>query len=248
MTMEVSTVYSGAALYGTNAISEQVATASRKPVERLSQQAESTKVELSAFGQLKSATAQVETAAKALQDNKKLGAVADVAKAVQGFAEAANSQLKAAKQTALPVGSTRTANELHRAVEGFTGKDRQALSDIGIAFASDGSLKMDAKKLEAAFQANPNQMKETLNRVGKAAEDTSDRQLAGNGAVGGAISRLNEKLGNIQQQQTDVQARQEQSRKAVEEQDRRANLAQQIFSQQAFAFNGVGAYNRISFS
>lgn len=241
--MEVSTIYSGAALYGTNAISEQVATASRKPVERLSQQAESTKVELSAFGQLKSATSQVETAAKALQDNKNLGSAADVTKAVQGFAEAANSQLKAAKQTTLPLGSARTASELHRAVEGFTSKDRQSLNGIGIAFAADGSLKVDTKKLEAAYQANPNQVKETLNRVGKAAADTSDRQLAGNGAVGGAISRLNEKLGNIQQQQTDTQARLEQSRKAVEDQDRRANLAQQ-----AFSFNGVGAYNRVFYS
>lgn len=246
--MELSRLSGSASLYGSNAVSEQVTAATKKPAERLSQRAESTRVQLSAYGQLKSATAQVELAAKKLQDPSNLGSAADVGKAVKGFADAANSQLKAANQTAQSGASTRAASELRRAVEGFTGQEREALNRAGISFGQDGSVKVDAKKLEVAYQANPDQVKETLNRVGKAAADVSAKQVTDNGAVGGAINRLTEKLGSIQQQQADYQAALVQSQKAVQEQDRRANQAQQAAGQTAFGFNGVGAYNQIFYS
>lgn len=244
--MELSKTLNGASQYGvTSAIREQVAAAAKKPLERLSQQAESTRVQLSAVGQVKSATAQVEAAAKKLQDGKNVGSAADAAKAAQGFADAFNAQLKAGKETS-GAGSARAANEVKRAVEGPGGADRAALQQAGITFAKDGSAKVDAKALEKAYQANPEQVKQTLGRLGTAAADTSSKQLSSNGTVGGTINRLTEKLGNIEQKQADFQARLEQSQKTVQEEDRRANEAQQRAAQHAFAFSGVGAYSRIA--
>ncbi|MGE5492027.1 MAG: flagellar filament capping protein FliD [Actinomycetota bacterium] len=246
--MELSRLSGGASLYGSSAITEQVSAATKKPAERLSQQAESTRVQLSAYGQLKSATAQVESAAKKLQDNGNLGSAADATKAVKGFAEAVNGQLKAASQTAQTGVNVRSTSELRRAVEGFTAKDRNALSQAGISFGQDGTVKVDSKKLEAAYQANPSLVKETLARVGKAAADVSAKQVSDSGAVGGAINRLNDKLDTIKQQQAGYQASLAQSQQAVQEQERRANQMQQAASQQAFGFNGVGAYSQIYYS
>ncbi|HZX33064.1 MAG TPA: flagellar filament capping protein FliD [Rhodocyclaceae bacterium] len=246
--MELSRLSGGASIYGSSAITEQVTAAARKPAERLSQQAESTRVQLSAYGQLKSATAQVESAAKKLQDNSSLGSAADVTKTAKGFADAVNSEVKAANQAAQSSRNVRASRELRRAVEGFTAKDRNALSQAGISFGQDGTMKVDTKKLEAAYQANPDQVKETLARVGKAAAEVSTKQVSDNGAVGGAINRLNEKLGTINQQQANHQANLAQAQKAVQEQERRANELQQTASQQAFGFNGVGAYNQVYYS
>lgn len=59
--MEVSNILNGASLQsGAGSIGSQIAAATRKPVERPSQPAESTRVQLSAAGQLKSAAAEVE--------------------------------------------------------------------------------------------------------------------------------------------------------------------------------------------
>jgi len=242
--MELGSITRGASLYGSNAISERVAEASRKPLERLSQQVDSTRVQLSAFGQVKSATAQVEATAGKLQESGSLSSAASAAKVLQNFADAANNQVKAVRQDALPVGSARTANELRRALEGPVGTRRDELKQIGLSIDQTGSIKVDAKVFEKAYQTDPSKVKATLEEIGKAASSVAGRQLSEGGAVGGSISRLTEKLGNIERSQADYQSRLQQSQRTVDEQERRNNLALAA-SQQAFGFNGIGAYSRI---
>src|SRR5690242_12779040 len=81
--MEISTVLNASVASGSIKTSgEQLAAATKKPSEGESPQAESTRVQLSAFGQAKSATAQSETAASLL-DNKNLEAAANSTAAAQ---------------------------------------------------------------------------------------------------------------------------------------------------------------------
>jgi len=250
--VDISSVTSLASLYNTSAISSRVAEAYAKPQERLSQQAESTRVQLSAFGEIKSTTAQLETAANKLRDNQQLSTVDGLTKAVQGFAEAVNNRLStanrlgAADSGALAAdGKVRAANnETRRTLEGVSGSNRDALQQIGIGVSGNGALKVDAQKLANAFNANPDQVRQTLNTVGQQVAEQSARQLGNNGAVGGSISRLTEQLGSIEQRQTDVRSQFQQSQQAVQERDVQFSRIQQL-AQTGFIFTGAAAYNRI---
>ena len=250
--MNISSSTSLASLYNTSAISSRVAEAYAKPQERLSQQAESTRVQLSAFGEIKSATSQLETAANQLRDNKQLNTLDGLNKAVQGFAEAVNNRLTtvnrlgAVESGALAGdGKVRAANnETRRTLEGVSGNNRDALQQIGIAVTSNGGLKVDAQKLASAFNANPDRVRETLNMVGQQVAEQSARQLGNNGTVGGTIGKLTEQLGNIEQRQSDVRGQFQQMQQAVQERDVQFARVQQM-AQTGFVFTGAAAYNRI---
>lgn len=250
--MDISSVTSLASLYNTSAISSRVAEAYAKPQERLSQQAESTRVQLSAFGEVKSATAQLETAANKLQDNKALNSVDGLTKAVQGFAEAVNNRLAtvnrlgAADSGALAAdGKVRaTNNETRRTLEGVGGSNREALQQIGIGVASSGALKVDAQKLANAFNANPDQVRETLNTVGQQVAAQSAQQLGSNGTVGASLNRLSEQLGSIEQRQSEVRSQFQQGQQAVQDREAQFSRIQQL-AQTGFIFTGAAAYNRI---
>lgn len=243
--MELSTILNGISLYGgSNAIGEQVSSASRKSLARLSQQADSTRVQLSAFGQVKSATAQLQTVAEKLQDNRDLGSTADVTKAVQAFADSFNKQLNSVRQIAQTEQPAGAVYDLRRAVAGSGASNQAALQQIGISFGKDGGLAVDAKALQKAFEANPDQVRQTLSRVGQAVGEASARQLSANGAVGGAVDRLSARLSGIEQKQSGFEASLEASQKAVQAADQRASRVQ-FAAQQAFSFNGAAAYFRI---
>lgn len=255
--MNLLTISSATSLYGANAISSRVSEALAKPQARLEQQAESTRVQLSAFGQVRSATAQLESAASKLQDNKQLASADGLTKAVQGFADAVNGRLATVNRVSANDTASRasavsaddgkvraTNNETRRTLEGVNGSNRDALKQIGISVAADGGVKVDTKALQTAFAANPDQVRQTLNSVGQQVAQQSTQQLSATGSVAAPITRLNEQLSNIEQRQADNQSRIEQSQQAVQQRDRQMALAQQVV-QQGFIFTGAPAYNRI---
>ena len=254
--MELGNVVSTANLAARTAQVDAVRTPEQKPLERLQKNVESTKVQLSALGQVKSATAQVETAANALQDKTRLSNAGDVQKAVQNFANAVNSQQNTVRQTvrndnrsepgalANEARVRASTQETRRAVQGPTGGNEAALRQIGVTFSAQGEVRVDSKKLEQAFQANPNQVTETLNRVGKETAEVSRKQLSDSGAVGGSINRLNERLGSLQQNQNDYQAQLRAAQQAI---DRRNLQIEQgrAQTQQAVGLSGSNAYRGV---
>ncbi len=256
--MELSSLVSrGASVHGADAIKGLASEARQKTQQRLEKNVESAQVQLSAFGQVKSATAGVQNAAKNLQDNKQLASAEDAKKVAQKFVDAVNLQRETVNQVSRsdkPARSEQSAplagearlrsatNDVRQAVEGTAGKNESALKQAGISVGQDGALKLDAKKFEQAFAANPNQVTDTLNRIGKEVAEVSAKQLSSNGVVGSSINKLTEKVDNLQNRQNDFQARTEQSQRSAQEQDKRVQQAQQA---QAFALNGTNAYNKI---
>lgn len=253
--MNVSQIAYASSLYGTDAVSSLVASATNKQSERLSRSVESTKVQLSAYGQVKSATAQVETAAKTLQDNKQLATLDDVKKAVQGLASAINTQRTAVNQVAGAADSRNetagalsgdarvrsAATDVRRTLQGNAGSNEQALRQIGINLAQDGRVTVDSKKLEQAYQSNSKQVTDTLSRIGKDLADVADKQLSAGGNVGASISRLNDRLGSLQQSQSDFQSRLQAAQQGIDQRNQRSEQIR-TQTQQAFGLTGANAY------
>lgn len=255
--VNLSSLSSASSLYGANPISSRVSEALARPQARLEQQAESTRVQLSAYGQVRSATAQLESAASKLQENKQLSSVDGLTKAVQGFADAVNSRLATVNRVSGNDSANRTSgvladdgkvraanNETRRTLEGVNGSNRDALKQIGITVAQDGGVKVDRQALQNAFAANSDQVRQTLNSIGQQVARQSTQQLSATGSVSAPINRLNEQLGSIEQRQADNQSRIVQSQQAVQQRDRQMAQAQQAV-QQGFVFTGIPAYNRI---
>lgn len=255
----LSSISNAASLYSTNAVGTRISEALNKPQQRLAATLESTRVQLSAFGQIKSTTAQLETAAQNLRDSQKVSSLDGLTKAVQGFASAVNSRLSAVDRAnssyssnslqanALGTGdaSARSAGlEMRRTLEGVAGSNRAALKQMGISVATNGGVTVDNQALQNAFAANPDKVRQTLDKVGQAVAQQSAQQLSNSGSVTSAVTRLTEKLASVEQRQTSNQTLLEQSQKMVSEQEKRLAQGQQV-AQQAFVFTGVAAYNRV---
>ncbi len=216
--------------------SDRISAALRRPAERLAQEAESTRVKLSAFGQAQSATAAVQTASRTLQDARQVSTAADAKAAAEAFVQAYNGERAALSNAAgngaaaVPEGARASiaASQLERVVA----DNATAFRDAGIRIQQDGSLTVDAKALESAYATNPSAVTQALGAVGRAAEATATRQLGSNGSIGAAVNNLNTRLQQIETRQEDVRTRSDESQRAVEASARRYG----------FGAVGAGAY------
>lgn len=225
---------------------DPVAAALRRPVEQLVTQTESTRVRLSAFGQVQSAVADVQTAAKGLQDSKQLQTVDSARKAAEAFVKAYNAEgsttaalsRRGDYRTSAGVLADdsrvrSTSSELQRTVR----NNQSALQQAGFTRQNDGTLAIDAKAFDAAFAKDANAVRQSLGAVGSQAEAVTTRQLSASGTVGSAVSSLTSKVAGLEHSQASLQALFDQSQRVVQEQSSRFNVG-------PFA-TGVAAYKGI---
>ncbi len=217
--------------------SDFVASALRRPLEALSQQTESTQVRLSAFGQIKSAVADVQTAAKNLQDNKQLQTVDGAKKAAEAFVKAFNAENRAAasltqradNRASSSSASSQTAGALaddSRArlavgdLQRGVSNSQSALKQVGISTQQDGTLVLDSKALEAAFTQDPSAVTQSLKTTGSRLEAAATRQLGASAAIPSAIDKLGSQVANLVERQSNLQALLNQSQQTQEQTQR----------------------------
>ena len=175
--------------------------------QRIGQQISATNVQLSAFGQIKSSYADIQSAAHSLSAPGKSSTAEDTTKAVQAFAEAFNKATSAIN-TALN-GDGKTAGALagngRASIAGFdlkklviSGSNQADLKKIGVTIKQDGTLAVDTKALQSAIQANPQSVQETLARIGAQAEQISSRELAAGGNLGNAVNALSSRARTLE--------------------------------------------------
>ena len=80
-----------------------------------------------------------------------------------------------------------------------------ALRQMGFTKASDGTLKLDTAKLEAAFKASPSGVLGTLSKLGKLVDKVATKELAGGGSIGNTVNALSSKATVLQMQQNALQ-------------------------------------------
>lgn len=203
----------------------------QRPVERLGEQAQSTRVQLSAFGRLRSSVAGVEEAAQGIRKTEQPRSADETRAAAQKFVRAVNSGARVAaeltsaggrSQPAGPLandGRARTAtNEVRRAVSDFRNNGAEDLRQIGISVGRDGSLTIDQKKFDQALQSDPNAVTQTLDRVGERVETAAARQNSAGGAIGRAVETLSNRVSNLEARRDEAQARAEASQQASQQQ------------------------------
>ena len=207
--------------------SSQVTDAFALARKRIGQKLEATNVQLSAFGQINSGFAGVQSASKALSDPKKTGTATDIGNAVQAFADAYNNATKAVS-TALngtDKGSGVLANDIHARFAAndlknivASGSNTDDLKKIGISVNQDGAISVDTKALQSTIQANPNAVKDTLTRIGRQAEQISTKDMAKTGNIGGVVNTLSNRVQNLEAQSTEQQRLASASQLAVQQQ------------------------------
>lgn len=138
----------------------------------------STKVELSAQGQVKAAFAELQTAAKAVAEPKRTATAAETKQAVENFVSAFN-KANAAVNTATKANAREAsapADDLRRAVsEANVSAD---LKKAGIAQSRDGSLSVDSRALETSLREKPGQTVAAVAETARKVERTATRELA----------------------------------------------------------------------
>ena len=209
--------------------------------KRVQQQLDVTTAQLSSFGKLKSAFADVQSTAKALSSPKAGATDAEISKAAADFVKAFNTALKTAqtnqtqaKSTQEVTGARRAETDLRR-VLGNDNSLRSSLKSIGITSQADGSLAIDATKFQAATQANASNLRATVAKLGQQNQAVATRELADNGNVGSALKSLTNQSNSLKARQT-------------EQQTALASF-QQFASKQNTTFgnqSGLAAYNSIN--
>lgn len=185
--------------------------------KRLNQQIESTKVQLSAYGQIKSAFSTAQGAAAGLNTaaQSKTATNVDIEKAAQAFVSAYNQAATTVNSAINPTAGQSGAlasdlrakfagNGLARAASGAA--SAADLKQAGISRNTDGTLSFDAKVLQQSLQANPSEAKATLAKIGQAVDTATSRELGGSGNVGGSVTNLSKREEVLSSQQAQLAA------------------------------------------
>jgi flagellar capping protein FliD len=77
-----------------------------------------------------------------------------------------------------------------------------ALRQMGFTKASDGSLKLDSAKFEAAYKASPTSVQNTLSKLGQMVDKAATKELAGDGRISSSMNALSSKSSLLQMQQS----------------------------------------------
>ena len=184
-----------------------IAQALLKVDQRIQASVDATTTQLSAFGVLKSAVSDVQTAAHALHNLADTVTAADVKTAATGFAAIFNTAINTAKSTSGTLGSgsastgaTRAGTDLRRAMNGNPPL-MDALKKMGFSIAADGTLTLDSKKFDAAQKADPAGVKATLVTLGQQMDNAATKELAANGTVGVSMASLSQRAAMVKVQQ-----------------------------------------------
>lgn len=195
--------------------------------QRIGQKLNSTNVQLSAFGQISSGFANVQSASKDLTNPAKTATSADVVNAVQNFANAFNTATKAVSTAVNGTGNGNgvLANDFHARFAAndlksvlTSGTNTSDLSKIGVSVNKDGTLSVNTKTLQAAIQANPGAVNNTLANIGQQAGQVSTKDLATTGNIGSSVNTLSGTAKTLQAQSAAQQKLAADSQLAVQQQ------------------------------
>ncbi|MDR2166054.1 MAG: flagellar filament capping protein FliD [Zoogloeaceae bacterium] len=81
------------------------------------------------------------------------------------------------------------------------------LSDIGIAFGSDGTLRFDAQKLDAAITKDPNAVAELAAKVGKTFSDRIDKIIGAKGSIQTSTDGMNASIRDLEKRKEALDTR-----------------------------------------
>lgn len=193
-------------------VAEAAAQLVRKDEKRIRQQRSAVSVELSSAGKLKASLSEVQKASRTLTDNQQPLPDASLRKAAESFVKAFNATAQAARSASARQNQLADKDRV-RAVEAdlrlsFSADAELAagLKKVGITQQTDGTLAIDAKKLDDALKAEPAAVRNSLSRAGEQADRIATRELADTGNRGDAVNSSDSRARNVDARQAEQQA------------------------------------------
>jgi flagellar capping protein FliD len=211
--------------------------APKRGTVKAEEQLASTKVELSAQGQVKAAFAELQTAARAVTEPQRTATAEDTKQAVENFVSAfnkANAAVNNATKTNAKEADA-SAGELRRAASEANGSAE--LKKAGIAQNRDGSLSVDSRALETSLRERPAQTVAAVAETGRKVERTATRELAAGGNADSAAA-LDNRNRRLEAEQSAQQAVVVASQTTIEQQS--ANVTKLASSVAAYQRNFLG--------
>lgn len=221
-------------------LADGVTEALNRASQRTEAQLSSTEVRLSAFGQVRSAVAQLQDSSASLTATENTDSPEETRAAAEDFVSAFNNAQSTANRTINGTPGTEEGNtdgalsgdgranvaasELSRTLNSSSA---EALRSIGINRDQSGTLSIDRQRFEQALQNDPQAVSSALAEVGQQVEQSTRRQLEGN-------SNLNRAVENLSRQSQELEAQQSTQQEIVD------NL-QQATEQASAQFNFVAA-------
>lgn len=173
-----------------------------KSTSKLQSQLTTATANLSTLGKFKAAVSVAQTSANGLASLKDPSTSDGVKKALTAFISDFNSMV-ASTQTAAADASG--VNSISRGMTRAMTADFSRVSELrqmGFTKASDGSLKLDTAKFDAAFKASATGMKNTLSKLGQMVDKAASKELASDGRISGSMDALSSKSSLLQLQQS----------------------------------------------
>lgn len=173
-----------------------------KSTAKLKTQLDTATANLSTLGKFKASVSVVQTSAKSLSGLKDSSTSDEVKKALTAFVSDFNSMLSATQTAAADSSGVSTISRgMTRAMTADFSRV-SALRQMGFTKASDGSLKLDTAKFEAAFKASPSNVQGTLAKLGQLVDKAAGKELASDGRINSSMTALSSKSSVLQLQQS----------------------------------------------
>lgn len=173
-----------------------------KSTTKLQAQLTTATANLSTLGKFKASVSVSQMSAKSLTSLKDTSTSVEVKKALSTFISDFNNMVASTQTAAADTSGVNTISRgMTRAMTAdFSRVD--ALRQMGFIKASDGSLKLDTAKFEAAFKASATSVKDTLAKVGQMVDKAASKELASDGQISNSMSALGRKSSALQLQQS----------------------------------------------
>ena len=157
---------------------------------------------LSTLGKFKAAVSATQTSAMGLTRLKDASTSDEAKTALAAFVSDFNSMVTSTQAAAADTSGVNTISRgMTRAMTADFSKV-SALRQIGFTKASDGSLKLDTAKFEAAFKASPSGVQGTLAKLGQMVDKAASKELASDGRISSSMSALSSNSSLLRLQQS----------------------------------------------
>lgn len=190
------TTTQAAATAATNPITASI----NKSTAKLQAQLTTATANLSTLGKFKAAVAAAQTSAMGLTRLKDSSSPDEARKALTAFISDFNSMVTSTRTAAA---DTSGVNTISRGMTRAMTADFSRVSELrnmGFTKASDGSLKLDAAKFEAAFKASPSGVQATLGKLGQMVDKAAAKELGSDGRISSSMGALSSKSSLLQLQ------------------------------------------------
>lgn len=173
-----------------------------KTTAKLQTQLDTATANLSTLGKFKASVSVVQASAKSLTSLKDSSTSDEVKKALTAFISDFNNMVTSTQTAAADTSGVNTISRgMTRAMTADFSRV-SALRQMGFTKASDGSLKLDTAKFEAAFKASPTGVQSTLSKLGQLVDKAATKELASDGRISSSMSALSSKSSTLQLQQS----------------------------------------------